>query len=206
MLLHYFLCWVTWSAFVILQACRICIGSFRPRNVLCDSFFVWRFVLKGFISGFGFLTVLIKSSSVMVHDVSLCIGWFFNMYPTQFIFRVWGVQLCTDQNHFVNCVLSTLSKYNWAQFPLGLVWSLCLHWIPCTGHIGGWIFDSTSALKLFTCTFMILKLVKEISSIMALLVLYYSLVHMVYRGYHIWRKVLQKYIPKYSAAVCHFAG
>jgi len=39
MLLHYFLFWVTWSAFVILQACRMCVGSFSPRNVLCDSFF-----------------------------------------------------------------------------------------------------------------------------------------------------------------------
>jgi len=49
MLLHYFLCLVTCSAFVVCQACRICIGSFSPRNVLCDSFFVWRFVFKGFI-------------------------------------------------------------------------------------------------------------------------------------------------------------
>jgi hypothetical protein len=103
MLFHYFLCWVTWSAFIILQACRICIGSFSPRNVLCDSFFVWRCVLKHFISGFGFITVLIKSSSGMVCDVSLCIGWFFNIYLTQFTFRVWRVQLCTDQNHFMNC-------------------------------------------------------------------------------------------------------
>lgn len=103
-LLHYFMCWVTWSTFVILQACRLCISSFSPRNILCDSFFVWRFVLKGFISGFGFITLLIKSSSVMVRDVSLYIGWFFNIYPTQFTFRVWGVKFCTDQNYFMMCL------------------------------------------------------------------------------------------------------
>jgi hypothetical protein len=53
---------------------------------------------------------------------------------------------------------------------------------------------------------MIHKLAKEVLPIIALLVIYYSLVHMVYRGHHIWRKVIRKYFPKYNVAVFQFAG
>ena len=72
----------------------------------------------------------------------------------------------------------------------------CPHWIPCTGNIEKYITDCVSVLKVFYCTFVIHQLAKEISLIITLHILYGSLVHWLYKGHHIWRKVKNQNISR----------
>jgi hypothetical protein len=81
-------------------------------------------------------------------------------------------------------------NYSWPQFPPGLEQSGCLHWIPCTGYTENWISDSVSAFTVVYCSFVIHKLVEEILQIIKHHILYDSLVHRLYKGCHIWRKLV----------------
>lgn len=118
----------------------------------------------------------------------ICNDPLFHIYPTHFTFRVQGGMFFKYRNHFINCIFVVNIKSCEVFFVLKNPWQTLQLATNCS-------FDSVNALKLFNCAFMIHKLVKEISSKIALHIMCDPLVHRLYKGYLIWRKVNKKTTP-----------